>query len=150
MSLFVDFSHSSGKAAEMAKSRKRLGTFGSMDVTPLVDLTFLLLIVFMITAPTLEYAVDVSPPQLDGPQIEAEDPRVITIDENGTIYLGDQQLGIDQLEQQLRSLASSSKRLQIFIRADESRTYGEVIGVMRRVQRLGIEEVSLVTAPEEG
>ena len=67
----------------MAKGRKRLNSFGSMDVTPLVDLTFLLLIVFMITAPTLEYAVDVSPPQLDGPQIDAEEARVITIDQNG-------------------------------------------------------------------
>ena len=134
----------------MAKARKRLGTFGSMDVTPLVDLTFLLLIVFMITAPTLEYAVDVSPPQLDGPQIEAEAPHVITIDENGFIYLGDRKLTMPQLEQQLAALIGNSKNLQIFIRADESRRYGEVIGVMRRVQKLGIEEVSLVTAPEEG
>jgi biopolymer transport protein ExbD len=134
----------------MARSHRRLNAFGSIDVTPLVDLTFLLLIVFMITAPTLEYAVDVSPPELDAQPTDAEEPKVVTIDRGGSVFLGDRMLSIAELEQELRGLAASMPDLQIFIRADETRPYGEVIGVMRRIQRLGISEVSLVTAPEEG
>ena len=52
------------------RARQELRTIANIDVTPLVDLTFLLLIVFMITAPVLEYAVDVSPPEMDSSAVE--------------------------------------------------------------------------------
>ena len=47
------------------KQRSQLNAIGEINMTPLIDLTFLLLIIFMITAPLLEYGVDVSPPEMD-------------------------------------------------------------------------------------
>lgn len=121
----------------------------NIDVTPLVDLTFLLLIVFMITAPVLEKAVDVKPPQYNATAIEDVPHRIINLDRNGTILLGDQAITEPQLASELLALRSSEPELVYFIRADESRPYGEVMRLMKVAKDAGITDVSLVTSAEE-
>jgi biopolymer transport protein ExbD len=126
-----------------------LRTITQPDVTPLVDLTFLLLIVFMITAPVLEYAVDVTPPQLDAAAIDAAPHRIVSITRDGAIYLDDQRQTLSQLSQALASVYAAAPDMQIMVRADEERRYGEVMAVMRAVRRSGLANVSFVTVEED-
>ncbi|MEA2012898.1 MAG: biopolymer transporter ExbD [Verrucomicrobiota bacterium] len=120
------------------KGRK---TLKEIDVTPLVDLTFILLIVFMITAPILEYSIDVTPPELNAEEIK-ENKVVVTLGEDGNIYVDDKQMFSQELTDYLFKINPQSS---VFIRADESRAYGEVIALMRTIKEAGIKKVSLIT-----
>ena len=135
----------------MRRSRRhhQLSTLTQPDVTPLVDLTFLLLIVFMITAPVLEYSLDITPPELDAERIEQSEHRIINLDQDGLIYLDDNPVTKTTLIESISRRYTQNNNLQIFIRADEAQPYGRVIELMRLVRGIGIVDVSLVTLAEE-
>ena len=126
-----------------------LRTLTKPDVTPLVDLTFLLLIVFMITAPVLEYSLEIAPPELNAENIEQSENKVINLDENGIIYLENDPVSKEIMVQIISQKYEENKNLKIFIRADETRPYGEVMEIMRHIRSIGISDVSLVTLAEE-
>ncbi|MCJ8330532.1 MAG: biopolymer transporter ExbD [Lentisphaeria bacterium] len=128
------------------RSRHELRNISQLDVTPLVDLTFILLIVFMIISPTLENAVDVSPPEMSADEIKSENFRIINLQHDGSIMLGKTKTKKTELARVIRSLPGND--IEIYIRADESRPYGEVMELMKIVKNCGIQKVSLVTEAE--
>ena len=129
--------------------RAQLSSVVYPDITSLCDLTFILLLVFIITRPMMEHSLDVSPPQLNAKPIDPKEYVVVNIDRDGTLFLDSNRVGPDELSRAVMDKNSRSKALQIFIRADKSRPYGEVIGVMRLIQDTGITDVSLVTEAED-
>lgn len=129
------------------RPRKSLEAISKPDVTPLVDLTFLLLIVFMITAPVLENAMDVSPPELNE-EIITEDHTVISITADGQYRWDARKLTLSALEAEVRALAAQDPSATIYLRADTVRQYGDVMAIMKLVRDAGIREISLVTKPE--
>lgn len=129
-----------------ARNRRNLSTLSSIDMTPLVDLTFILLIVFMVAAPALEYAVDVSPPSLDAGKITKEKSIIVSINSKGEYFLGDELLSIPNLKKKIIRINSPKKNF--YIRADAVRPYGEIIRLMKLLRDIGIINVSLVTDAE--
>ncbi|HAR67895.1 MAG TPA: hypothetical protein DCR55_17065 [Lentisphaeria bacterium] len=129
------------------RPRKRTETMSRPDITPLVDLTFILLIVFMITAPVLENAMDVKAPALNNPRI-TESHTVISITAAGEYRWNGEMLSLAALQAQLTQLAETTPAAVIYLRADSVRQYGDVMAVMRLIRSTGITEVSLVTLPE--
>ena len=70
----------------MARRNFPRSTFDSINVTPLIDTLFFLLIIFMVTAPLLEYTVEVSPPQMNAdPMKPDEDSKIVNVKANGDI-----------------------------------------------------------------
>jgi biopolymer transport protein TolR len=137
----------------MARRRNRrtgLRTINDIDVTPLMDLTFLLLIVFMITAPTLEYETDVSPPSMStgAPIEEKEEPIMINLAKDGTIWLHKEAVRLEALTERLALEHGLRPDVKVLIRGDESRQYGEVMAIMKAAYKANITTVSLVTQPE--
>ncbi len=133
-------------------SRRRpsaLEEFSGINVTPLMDLTFLLLIVFMITAPMLEYSVDVSPPPLDAARIDETINILINLTRTGEVIVEEQRVNTQQLTERLSQFFSTRPDAAVLIRGHEDRPYGEVIGLMRVAKRVGFQTVSLVTQAEE-
>jgi biopolymer transport protein TolR len=130
----------------MARRQREHNLLTTIDVTPLVDLTFILLIVFMVTAPAMESRIQL--PTMDA---DAKPPQqeniVISLDDRGTIYIDRQTVAFEELPAVLLNLKSSNKSFSI--RADESRAYGEVINLMRVVRKAGIKNVDLVTLNEQ-
>lgn len=130
----------------MARRQREHNLLTTIDVTPLVDLTFILLIVFMVTAPAMESRIQL--PTMDA---DAKNPQqeniVISLDDRGTIYIDRQTVTFEELPAVLLNLKSSNKSFSI--RADESRAYGEVINLMRVVRKAGIKNVDLVTLNEQ-
>jgi biopolymer transport protein ExbD len=136
----------------MARRRfdSKLQTVKDINITPLMDLTFLLLIVFMITAPVLEYETDVSPPQMttDKNVEEDKEPVMININKEGDIWLQKQLVTAAELTQRLTFIQTQRPDVTALIRADGTRPYSEVIDVMKAVRAANITSVSLVTQPE--
>jgi biopolymer transport protein ExbD len=134
----------------MSRLRKGLATIEGINVTPLTDLTFLLLITFIITAPILEFTVQVNPPELNSQEELKDAPhRIVTLDAGGILYLGQDTTTPDALVQALAAALVESPDLQVFIRADENRPYGEVMGVLKNVKAAGVTNFSLVTRGED-
>ncbi|MBN2448849.1 MAG: biopolymer transporter ExbD [Lentisphaeria bacterium] len=122
-----------------------------INVTPLMDLTFMLLIVFMITAPVLEYETDVSLPEwkTTKPIDEERQPLLVTINRSGEILFQKQVVTAASLQQRLEFLRQERPDIAAVIRADEERPYKEIVEVMRAVRQAGIRQIKLATQPED-
>ncbi|MCM8526225.1 MAG: biopolymer transporter ExbD [Lentisphaeraceae bacterium] len=130
----------------MARRQREHNLLTNIDVTPLVDLTFILLIVFMVTAPAMESRVTL--PMMDANEPNPKTQNVtISLDDLGTIYLEREPISLDDLPGALQNMDKTGKVFAI--RADESRAYGEVMSLMKAVKSAGIESVDLVTLNEQ-
>ena len=123
-----------------------------INVTPFVDVMLVLLIIFMVTAPLLPVGVEVDLPKPQAGQINADAaPLVVSIKDDGTLYLQETEMPPDQLIPRLRAISNANPDVRIFVRGDAAVTYGDVLGVMGRIQAAGFERVALVARlPEQG
>ena len=131
--------------------RSRHRPMGEINVTPFVDVMLVLLIVFMVTAPLLTVGVPVDLPKTQAGQVNADQaPLVVTIRENGELYLQDTEIASDQLIPRLSAIGKANKDVRIFVRGDKDVAYGEVLVLMGRIQSAGFERVALVAELPEG
>ncbi len=130
---------------------RRMKPIGEINVTPFVDVMLVLLIVFMVTAPLLTVGVPVDLPKTKAGQINADQaPLVVTIKDDGTLYLQDNEIEPDKLIPRLSAIGDANKNARIFVRGDKNVAYGEVIVLMGRIQTAGFERVALVAElPED-
>ena len=130
------------------KNRSHLSIIREINMTPLIDLTFLLLIVFMITVPLMEYGVDVSPPEMNANPIPDKNSFHIDINNRGNIVFKGQHLSPIELRDRLKSILSTRQDVTILLRADGSIPYEKVIEVMKIIKNTGIKNISLITQAE--
>jgi biopolymer transport protein ExbD len=116
-----------------------------------MDLTFMLLIVFVITVPVIEFATDVTPPELDGKTKaeEIENPVLITLNQAGVIDLDSQSVAMHELDSRLLRLRQERGQVNIMIRAHGERPYEDIVAIMRAAQKAGLNSVSLMTQAEK-
>ncbi|MDQ0289452.1 ExbD/TolR family protein [Oligosphaera ethanolica] len=124
-----------------------------IDITPLMDLTFMLLIIFVITVPVLEYStkVDATPPELNNKQNEAsakDQSVVIHLTREGQVLYFDQKIQFNELDALFSSLRAQRPNMSLLIRADGARPYEDVIAIMRAAKHANVETISLVTQAE--
>lgn len=130
----------------MARRQREHNLLTNIDVTPLVDLTFILLIVFMVTAPAMESRVTL--PMMNANEANPKQQNVtISLDDRGNIYLDRTPISLEELSGALKNIDKTGKVFAI--RADETRLYGEVMSLMKAVKQAGIENVDLVTLNEQ-
>lgn len=124
-----------------------LVTLSDINVTPLLDLAFVLLIIFMITTPFLEQGLNLDLPS-GGTQDVALDPdqiRVIEITAEGNYFLDQQALPFSELSSQIADAFQSDPEIAIYIRADKTASWEMVAGVVDLLSQLGIPKVSMRT-----
>jgi len=131
-----------------SKRASRRTPMAEINVTPFVDVMLVLLIIFMVTAPLLAAGVPIDLPEsLANALAPEQDPVTISIDGNGFIYLGDDQLAAGELPDRLANIrpAADGSLPQVTLRADQSLQYGRVMAVMGELNRAGFNAISLVT-----
>ena len=128
------------------KMRSQLEALDQINITPLLDLTFMLLIVFMITTPLMENGINVTPPTMNADKLQTEKTmRNLTITRDGSLTLEKNPITHEQLLAELQKLKESDPDAVLLLRADGSREYKEVIGVMKIIRDSGFKNVQLVT-----
>lgn len=130
------------------KHRQPLASFDQINVTPLLDLTFLLLIAFMLTMPLMEYGTSVTPPEMNAKKLPEKQFKSVTIAADGSISYQKESVTREQLISLLRDLKAAEPETVVLLRCDSSRAYGEVIGLMRDIKNSGFTKISLVTQAE--
>ncbi|MGR4001111.1 MAG: biopolymer transporter ExbD [Alphaproteobacteria bacterium] len=129
-----------------ARRRQRRSVMSEINVTPFVDVMLVLLIVFIITAPLLTAGVPVDLPKSQARALsEPIEPLVITLNQDGDIYLQETQVPLPALVARLEAVVASKSDTRIFIRADTNLAYGEVLALMGHIQAAGFERVALVS-----
>lgn len=130
------------------RSRGR-APMSEINVTPFVDVMLVLLIIFMITAPLLVTGVPVDLPESRANALDQDqEPVQISIDQEGRIYLDDEEMSRNGLATRLNEIAASQSAedpRQIMLRGDKTLDYGLIMGVMGELNRAGLNRVSLVT-----
>ena len=133
--------------------RNSLVTLNEINITPLLDLAFVLLIIFVITRPLLEQNVSLQlPEKMGGPDsrhIDRSNIRVVEVTEYGAYYLNGRPCSIGQLESELRGIYAKNPHLIVDIRADKRTPWDKVLAVLDACLRNHITQVSARTAPLE-
>ena len=120
-----------------------------INVTPLVDVMLVLLIIFMVTAPLIQSGVKVDLPRASAQQMEhSEQKLVLTITKDRRVLLGDAEIPFVDLEKKLAANARLQKDKELYLHADRSLPYGQVVEVMAIARRAGVESLGMITEPE--
>jgi len=133
-------------ARRTALSRKR--QISELNMTPLIDLTFLLLITFMITFPLIEQGIPVRLPKGKSTELDQANTFSITLNEKGDLFFDDVPTSTDLLASDLKAKAEADPDVTILVRADERIAYGKVAAILRMMHDAGISRMALVTDPQ--
>lgn len=130
--------------------RSHLVTLNEINITPLLDLAFVLLIIFVITTPLLEQGLNLKLAKGGTPDkpITKNDIRTVEIAPNGALMLDRRPMNLDLLEKWLVYYSRVNPNTVVYIRADENGRNKDLYAVIDRCQRNGITRFSLRTEPE--
>lgn len=125
-----------------------LKQINEINLTPLIDLTFLLLITFIITFPLVEQWVPLNLPKAEAKGVTPDTARTISLDVDKKLYLDERVITLDDLAKEMTAQGKSEADITIMVRADERIQYGEVVKVLKILHDAGITKVALVTRAE--
>jgi len=119
-----------------------------INVTPLVDVMLVLLVIFIITAPLLSYAIKLDLPNDPAPTAEAVLSTIkLSIDADGKIHVDTEAITDDQLRARFLTAAKTSPVPEVHVRADKATRYERVAFVMSSAQQAGLTKIGFVTEP---
>jgi biopolymer transport protein TolR len=136
--------------APATRGRRRGGRplVAEINVTPLVDVMLVLLIIFMVAAPMMTAGVDIDLPQADAPRMDIDEQKLLlTIDREERVFLGEDEIASERLEDVLLHNERLQREREIFVQADAAVPYGVVVRVLAILRRAGVEDLGLVTDP---
>src|SRR5688572_25196017 len=128
-----------------------LDDMAEINVTPLVDVMLVLLIIFMVTAPTLTQGLTVALPSAEGKSFElaSNNPSKIQVTSAGAVYLDGVAAGSTSLETTLGPMLRARRVKRALLEADKDVPYGRVVAVLDVMNRAGVEQLGMVTQPKE-
>ena len=119
-----------------------------INVTPLVDVMLVLLVIFIITAPLLSYAIKLDLPNDPAPAAEAALNTIkLSIDADGKVHVDTEAITDDQLRARFSAAAKTSPVPEVHVRADKATRYERVAFVMSSAQQAGLTKIGFVTEP---
>jgi len=119
-----------------------------INVTSLVDVAFVLLIIFMITAPIMQGGVDVRLPRAEAKPLEPKSGLVVTLDREGRIFMDQAPLSYADFRATFPAFVRTKRPTGVYLRADGRVPYANVVQVLAAIRAAGVNDVGLVAEPE--
>jgi biopolymer transport protein ExbD len=119
-----------------------------ISLTPMMDLTFILLITFIITFPMIEQGISVRLPTGKGELKDSKDSRSITIDADGNLFLDSLPVSKEELSQEIKRTIDKNPEAVVYLSSDVAVNYGRVAEVVGLLKEAKVERMALVTAGE--
>ncbi len=131
-------------------ARTSFSTLSEINVTPLLDLAFVLLIIFMITTPLLENSMNLVIPSsaATNAPISKSEVQTISIDRAEVIKLNNQTVSQDSLAARLQEIRAANPEVAVVIRPDRELPVQKLVALMDSLQRAGISKVGIATKAE--
>ena len=122
-----------------------------INVTPLVDVMLVLLIIFMITAPLMMAQLPIELPKTSAQDLgKPPEPLIVAVDAKGQLYIGSDVVSQNDLVGRLKALADKNPDQVVYVRADKTIPYGQVMALLGEVGQAGFYKISLMSDQPTG
>lgn len=129
-------------------SKSHHHALSELNITPLLDLAFVLLVIFVITTTPLVQDKDLALPRAaTRPKDPPKKPNYVSVDGKGNLFLNMKPMDLASLQTELISLRSKDPDLSIIVRGDSAILYAHVVNVLEVLQNANVVKVSLATEP---
>ena len=133
------------------RARGRYKPLAEINVTPLVDVMLVLLIIFMVTAPLMTSGVTVDLPKTAANPVNTDStPITLSINAEGKVFVQNDQVQIGDLVAKLQALSNNQTDRRIFVRGDQTVSYGQIMQVMGTIVAGGFSKVALLAQQPNG
>jgi biopolymer transport protein ExbD len=132
----------------LKKTTKRgHGTMHELNITPLLDLVFVLLVIFIITTPQMMNNLEMTLPSGKPPPPTKEKPKINKIDvaANGQVTLNEQNVTVTELKADLQVMKTSDPDLKVVVKGSDEADYQNMVAVLDVLRQLDITKVGLAT-----
>ncbi len=128
-------------------SKRKRAEESTLDMTPLVDVVFLLIIFFMLSTTFIILpGINVNLPKASTEKIELEREKIIlTVDNNGKFYMDENHLDEGAIKRELRAVSSKDREIQILLKGDTQCSYGRVVTLLDILRQCELHRVAIVT-----
>jgi biopolymer transport protein ExbD len=128
-------------------SRSQHGSMSELNITPLLDLVFVLLVIFIITTPQMMNNLEMNLPSGKPPPPQKEKPKInrIVVDADGQTFLNDEAVTAAALKDKLQQLKNDNPDLSVVVKGADDVDYQNMISVLDVLQQLDITKVGLAT-----
>lgn len=136
---------------KFSRSMER-SSLSELNITPLLDLAFVLLIIFMITAPLMESRIEVDLPEADDEGAAVADAgavKEVAVDGRGIVFFEGVEVNVERLRVMLRALKRQDAKAAVALRADKNLRYQQLVDVLDAIRDSGVG-MGLSTSVEEG
>ncbi len=120
-----------------------------INMTPLVDIMLVLLVIFIITIPVMQHAVNIELPRASN-QVNTAKPETVRVDvdASGAYFWNDAPIQESDLAAKLSAVAAAEPQAELHIRGDRAVRYERVARVMAAAQRAGVKKIGFITEPD--
>ena len=122
-----------------------LNQISDINMTPLMDLTFILLITFIITFPLIEQGISINLPKGQAQELPEVTSVAIALDAGGKLYLDERAVTEEELLEVVSERVAQTPELTLFLRADQSLSYGEVMRLMQLFHQADLHRIALIS-----
>ncbi len=129
--------------------RRRLQPVGDVNLVNLVDLAFVLLIIFMITAPLMQGGVEIELPRAATRPITPREGIVVSVDRRGQIYIDRTRVSYAEFQASFRAVVARRGASSVYLRGDRQAAYGDVVRVLAIIRESGVTNVGVTTEAED-
>jgi biopolymer transport protein ExbD len=116
----------------------------SLDMAPLIDIVFQLLVFFMLTASFSQPSIKLQLPKAVKAENVEEEHIVVSVDQKGLLDINGQQTSMDRVEEDLRRSLLKFKKKSVHIRGDEEMPYKYFVEIMDKARQAGASQVNIV------
>ncbi len=128
--------------------RRRLLPTADINVTSLVDVAFVLLIIFMITAPIMQGGVELQLPKAVAKPLTPRQGVTVSINRQGAIFIDETPISYADFRSTFGAMYRAKQATGVYLRADGRAPYGDVVRVLAAIRENGVSDVNLVTEDE--
>ena len=128
--------------------RGRLPVSADINVTSLMDIAFVLLIIFMITAPLMQGGVEVQLPRAAARPLSARQGLIVTVDQSGRVFVDREEMSAAEFRASIKAIVERRQPSGVYLRGDRRALFGAVMVIMAAMQEAGVNDVSIVIEDE--
>ncbi len=127
---------------------EQLPLVADINVTSLVDVAFVLLIIFMITAPIMQGGVDVQLPRAEARPLQPRQGLVVTVNRDGEVFIDDDALTYDEFRATFQAVVQARDPTGLYLRGDSRASYGQIVRVLAVMINAGVGNVGMIAESE--
>jgi len=116
-----------------------------INMTNLVDVTLVLLIIFILVAPVLEQGISVELPKTSKQNMKLPESMTVSIGQKNKLFLGETEVSLKELQSRLEQVAQSAPETPIIVRADKEIRYQRLAEVLDRIRSSGLTKLGMAT-----